>query len=90
MTNLPAPNANGIVEIKGQFVTNDLSFTAYLMMHGCQLIDAKRLGKTYKFILDLGDRNAEKLKIEYVNSESAHFDSSVRDLKKIIFSVQET
>ena len=69
-----------------EFSTNDLSFTAYLKMRGCKLISAKKLGTTYKFTLDIGERSAEKIKIEYVNSECAKFDAEVRDLKKILFS----
>jgi hypothetical protein len=68
------------------FVTNDLSFTAYLMMRGCILISANKLGRSYKFVLDLRDFTQQKLKIEYINSESAKFDAAVRDLKKIMFS----
>ena len=69
-----------------QFTTNDLSFTAYLMMRGCKLVTAKKLGRTYKFTLDLNGTSADSYKIEFINSESAKFDASVRDLKKIIFS----
>ena len=69
-----------------QFNTNDLSFTAYLMMRGCKLMQAKKLGRTYKFVLNIDGMNINALKIEYVNSESAKFDASVRDLKKILFS----
>jgi len=69
-----------------EFVTNDLSFTAYLMMRGAQMVKAKKLGKTYKFILDLGTMSIEQLKVAWINSECAEFDSRVRDLKKILFS----
>lgn len=70
-----------------QFVTNDLSFTAYLMMNGCTLIDAKKLGRSYKFVLDTHGKQATKLQVNFVNSEAVRFDAAVRDLKKIIFGV---
>ena len=69
-----------------QFTTNDLSFTAYLMMRGCSLLVAKKLGKTYHFTVDLGEFTEQRAKIDYINSESAKFDAAVRDLKKIMFS----
>jgi hypothetical protein len=69
-----------------QFNTNDLSLAAYLMMRGCPLMAAKKLGKTFRFTLDIGERNEQSLKIEFINSESARFDAAVRDLKKIMFS----
>jgi len=69
-----------------QIVINDLSFAAYLMMRGCELIDARKLGKTYKFVLGLKGHSAKRLKVEYANSESTRFDAKVRDLKRIVFS----
>lgn len=72
-----------------QFTTNDLSFTAYLMMRGCKLVTARKLGRTYKFTLDLNGTPPDSYKIEFINSESAKFDAAVRDLKKIIFSSPE-
>jgi hypothetical protein len=73
-------------EQMNQFTTNDLSFAAYLMMRGCPLLMAKKLGKTFRFTLDLGEKQQNPMKIEYINSESAKFDASVRDLKKIMYS----
>jgi hypothetical protein len=68
------------------FSTNDLSFAAYLMMRGCPLVSAKKLGKSYSFTLDLGSLEVDRLKVEFINSESSKFDAAVRDLKKIMFS----
>lgn len=69
-----------------QFSTNDLSLAAYLMMKGCALLGAKKLGKSYTFTLDVADKDVNKLKIEFINSEASKFDAAVRDLKKIMFS----
>ena len=66
------------------FVTNDLSFAAYLSMHKIKLVDAKRLGKSFKFTFE---KTAEikQLQMSYVISESAEHDAHVARLKKIVF-----
>jgi len=69
-----------------QFVTNDLSLAAYLVMRGCELKQAQQLGKTFKFIINLGDHRARTLQADFINSEARRFDGAVRDLKKIMFS----
>ena len=69
-----------------QFTTNDMSLAAYLIMRGCALKTANKLGKTFRFTFDLGERCESTLQIEYVNSESAKFDDAVRNLKKIMYS----
>ena len=66
--------------------TNDLSFTAYLMMRGCKLASYDKIQNKYSFTLDLKDMQINRLKTEYMTSESARFDAFVRDLKKILFS----
>jgi len=68
-----------------QFVTNDLSLTAYLIMNECELLDARKLGRSYTFVLNTNGQNTRTLKLNFVNSEAARFDAAVRDLKKIIF-----
>lgn len=73
------------VDISSAFATNDLSFTAYMVMRGAPLLDAKRLGKSYKFTLKLTPEQARQLKIAYINSEASRFDAAVRDLKTILF-----
>lgn len=69
-----------------QFVTNDLSLAAYLIMRGCELKMHKKLGTSFKFILDLGAHGAQRLQADFINSEARRFDAAVRDLKKILFS----
>lgn len=66
------------------FVTNDLSFAAYLTMHGITLIKAQKLGKTYKFTFE-NNAEVDKLRFKYIGSESSKFDDSVRKLKKLLF-----
>lgn len=68
------------------FITSDIAIAAYLMMKGMKIIDARR-EKGGKFYFEFDDVNGEgdKYAIEYVNSESAKFDSHVKNLKNIIF-----
>ena len=66
--------------------TSDIAIAAYLMMKGMNLIDARRLSNgRFHFEFDDPDKKGNKLAIEYVNSESAKFDSHVKNLKNIIF-----
>ena len=67
-----------------QFITNDLSFAAFLSLHGVKLIDASKLGKSFKFTFEHDDK-IKKLRLDYVNSESAKFDNAVKNLKSIVF-----
>lgn len=66
------------------FSTNDLSFAAYLIMHGVPLKKAKRLGKSFQFSFADGPTIRE-LQLQYITSESAKFDDAVRKLKKLVF-----
>lgn len=66
------------------FSTNDLSFSAYLIMHGVPLKKAKRLGKSFQFSFEGGER-VKNLQLQYITSESAKFDDAVRKLKKLVF-----
>jgi len=66
------------------FITNDLSFAAYLTMHGITLVRAQKLGKTYKFTFENGP-TIDTLRFKYIGSESSKFDDSVRKIKKLLF-----
>lgn len=72
-------------ELGTAFATNDLSLAAFMIMRGALLLSARRLGKSYKFILKLDKIQAQDLKISYINSECAKFDAEVRHLKTILF-----
>jgi len=68
------------------FKTSDIAIAAYLMMKGMKLIDARRLNNgRFHFEFDDPSAKGSKLAIEYVNSESAKFDSHIKNLKNIIF-----
>ena len=68
------------------FKTSDIAIAAYLMMKGMKLIDARRLNNgRFHFEFDDPNNEGNKPAIEYVNSESAKFDSHIKNLKNIIF-----
>lgn len=67
------------------YSTNDLSLTAYLMIRGCKLMSAKKLGTTFRFTVDLGELEQGAVEVDFINSEASKFDAAVRDLKKIMF-----
>ena len=68
------------------YKTSDIAIAAYLMMKGMKLIDARRLNNgRFHFEFDDPSTKGNKLAIEYVNSESAKFDSHIKNLKNIIF-----
>ena len=69
-----------------EYITNDLSFAAYLLMNKVELLKAKKIGKTYKFHFNVANTSINKFQIAWTNSEATRFDASVRDLKKILFS----
>ena len=68
------------------FVTSDIAIAAYLMMKGMKLIAARReRNGRFHFEFDDPAGDGNKYAIEYVNSESAKFDSHIKNLKNIIF-----
>jgi len=69
------------------YVTDDLSFAAYLRMYGFQEVSANRLGKTFKIVFIRHPMIGE-LRKQWRDSEAAAFDREVRDLKRKLFSVQ--
>jgi hypothetical protein len=74
------------VGIDRQYVSNDLSFTAFLLLRGAKLITAKKLGALFTFTLQLNGESARILHLEYINSEFPKFDSQIKELKKVMFS----
>lgn len=66
------------------FETTDLALASYLKMNGLELKGLKR-GKVMTFKFGDGDK-AEKLALEYANSDFAKFESELRSLKKLVHS----
>ena len=68
------------------FKTSDIAIAAYLMMKGLKLVKAeKERSGRFRFEFDDAKNNADKLAVEFVNSESAKFDAHVKNLKNILF-----
>jgi hypothetical protein len=78
---------SGVASVK-TFTTNDLSFSAYLVMKGITLLNAQRLGKTFKFSF-LYDPLIDRYSIEYVGSDISRYDDAVRKLKRLVFAGSE-
>lgn len=70
------------------FVTNDMSFAAYLSMKGMRLLRANKLGRSFKFVFE-NKGNIEQLRFDYISSECSKFDDAVRKLKRIVFGDEE-
>jgi len=70
---------------ENEYVTNDMSFAAYLIMNGIPILRAEKLtGRTFRFEF-YSTEDIEKLKLSYVTSESARFDDHVRKLKRLVY-----
>lgn len=68
------------------FKTSDLAIAAFLMMKGKCLIDASvEKGGKFSFSFEDKENNCFSLVIEFANSESAKFDSHIKNLKNILF-----
>ena len=69
-----------------KYITSDLPLSAFLMMNGLRLDDARRLpGGRFEFIFDDPDGRARILAVNYVNSDFCKFDNHLRSLKKILY-----
>ena len=69
------------------FKTSDLALAAYMVTKGMALLKAKRLdsGK-YFFEISDPDDSADKIKLEFINSEYYRFDNNLKMLKKMMYS----
>ena len=69
------------------YKTSDLALAAYMITKGMILSKAKKLDSgRYHFEIEDEDGKAEKLKIEFVNSEYYKFDNNLKMLKKMMYS----
>lgn len=69
------------------FTTSDLPLAAYLVIKGLSLISAKKInGGKFEFILEDPDDLAERLSIEYINSDFCKFDNQIRSIKKLLYT----
>lgn len=67
--------------------TNDLGFAAYAHMRGLKIVKAAKWKREraieYQFTFDDAEEIWNQLELDFANSESLNFDSSVRTLKKL-------
>jgi len=69
------------------FTTSDLPLTAYLVTKGLLLQKAKKIsGGKFEFVLEDPEEMANRLSIEYINSDFCKFDNTIRSIKKILYT----
>lgn len=69
------------------FETSDLPLAAFLVMKGLVLITAKKVsGSKFLFVLEDFNNEADKLALEYINSDFCKFDNHIRSIKKLIYT----
>jgi hypothetical protein len=69
------------------FTTSDLPLAAFLVIKGLTLIKARKAGSgKFEFVLEDPDGEAERLSIEYINSEFCKFDNTIRSIKKLLYT----
>ncbi len=64
--------------------TDDLAFSAYLKMKGHSLTKLDHIKSKSIFFFDIGDLDANQLKIEFANSDFSRFYHELRNLKKLV------
>ena len=67
------------------YITSDIALAAYLKLKGLKLVSCSRQDK-FVFEFEDPEDNAEKLALDFVNSEIRKYDDEMRSLKKIIYS----
>lgn len=69
------------------FQTSDLALAAYMITKGLKLSKAERL-KSGRYHFEIEDPNdiADKLKVEFINSEFIKFDNNLKMLKKMMYA----
>ena len=69
------------------FVTSDLPLAAFLVISGLSLQKARKMaGGKFEFILSDPEQVADKLSIDYINSDFCKFDNTIRSIKKILYT----
>lgn len=69
------------------FITSDLPLAAFLVVNGLSLKKAvKTPSGRFEFVLADPEDVANKLSIEYINSEFCKFDNTIRSIKKILYT----
>jgi hypothetical protein len=67
------------------YTTSDIALAAFLKLKGLVLVECSREDK-FHFAFSDPDNQAEKLAIEFINSDMRKYDDEMRSLKKVIYS----
>jgi hypothetical protein len=67
-----------------QIITDDIAFSAFLKMKGYQLIKYDQNKLKSRFTFAIGEEDAQKLKMSFVNSDFLSYYNELRNLKKLI------
>jgi len=76
--------ANTSNQKSNQLTTDDLAFSAYLKMRGYPLIKSTNSSSKKHFVFSIDQHDAEKMKIEFINSECLNFYNELRNMKKLL------
>jgi hypothetical protein len=68
---------------KSEFLTKDTALAAFLKMRGFKLVDLRKEGHEFIFVFEYNDR-VEDASLEFVNSEFALYEASLRGLRKLV------
>ena len=64
--------------------SDDLAFSAFLKMKGYQLIKCNQNKSKSEFTFEIGEKDAQELKMSFINSEFLSYYNELRNLKKLI------
>lgn len=67
-----------------EYITSDLSLSAFLLMHGLVLKSAKKVSGKFEFIFLDPDSKCESLSLTFIGSEFAKYDGYVRTLRGML------
>jgi hypothetical protein len=67
-----------------QIKTDDLAFSAFLKMKGYPIIKYYQNRSKSEFSFDIGEEDAQKLKMSFINSDFLSYYNELRNLKKLI------
>ena len=68
------------------YTTSDIALAAYLKLQGLLLIECGKNDGKFHFVFEDPDDTAEKLSLEFINSDMRKYDDEMRSLKKVIHS----
>ncbi len=67
-----------------QIRSDDLAFSAFLKIKGYRLIKCDQNKSKSEFTFEIGEENAQTLKMSFINSDFLSYYNELRNLKKLI------